>query len=739
MLDFDRAPNTKAMYRKLTSAGHPFMREHGAKCNRDECCLKGLRIAELPVGLGEDALTALEDTRAFCRNALHCLWEGRGPLLVVSVDNAHSNTYSMDVTKDSVTIRASSSRGAARAFYRLQNLMRLRRADFVRTGHYESAMDFALAYPAFKRQGINDMDYPEAYNENYLRRIARAGYTGFHLNLGASLFFKSDILPEMNHPQAEDNFKTLQSIVEKANRCGLDVYLSPYLVPYPENHPVFVNHPGTRGSRSIWGNEFVLCTSSPEVHAFFDEQFRLLFRSVPGLGGVILISGCEGWLHCYTATDQVDGQRCECPNCKDTSAEKTVAEMFNVIAKAVKQTDPAARCIVWNYGIFAWSDIGAEKFVSALSPDCDVMANFDTGEDYVLEGARGTYFDYSLTCVGPSAPCLQQEKTARKGHHQFLVKCESGTSLEYCSLQYSPTVQRWYHKFSNIADLNVNGALFNWKFVGYTGGLTQELAGLIASGERTDILNRLAIREFGKDNLPLIRKAWQYFDKAVGHHPFSINSAGYFKGPFYIGPAQPLILNPECPPKPPSCYFFNPNSRTPMFMTTLQFVEPFGVKVFRKTMHKLLVLWEKGCEYLDRIEPHSEDKYLAERIAEHRALCNLFKTFFHTAINMVDFYELRDSFHNAPYSPEEAKNKLLQMAEIAKSELKNTREALAIVKKYPAITYSYTYHYGISTEMCEYKIKHTIQLLKNDLPHYYYTLTFTRNRYPELLKIDIKE
>jgi len=31
MLDFDRAPNTKTMYRKLTSAGHPFMREHGAK------------------------------------------------------------------------------------------------------------------------------------------------------------------------------------------------------------------------------------------------------------------------------------------------------------------------------------------------------------------------------------------------------------------------------------------------------------------------------------------------------------------------------------------------------------------------------------------------------------------------------------------------------------------------------------------------------------------------------------
>jgi len=104
---------------------------------------------------------------------------------------------------------------------------------------------------------------------------------------------------------------------------------------------------------------------------------------------------------------------------------------------------------------------------------------------------------------------------------------------------------------------------------------------------------------------------------------------------------------------------------------------------------------------------------------------------------MVDFYELRDSFHDRPYSPEDAREKLFRMAEIANDELKNTREALETVRAYPILSYSYAYHYGISVEMCEFKISHTEQLLKTELPLLYYSLMFNRNRHPELLHFEM--
>lgn len=744
MLKYDRAPNTKAVYRKLTEQRHSFLRDASAVRRRNECSLRGMRIEALPATLKEDAQFALQDTRDFLRQALRCPLDGKGALLslaVTELPSSQPNSYTMEVKRNAIAIQATSSRGIAQALYRLQNLLRLRRAEYVKIGHYSSdgALSCALAYPAFKQDTTLELNYPEAYNENYLRRIARAGYTGFHLNLQASLFYTSSILPELTNPQAEKNAEILQKITARAARCGLDVFLCPYLEPFSHNHPVFANHPNTRGAKLVGSDTaHVLCTSSPEVLAFFDEQFRLLFRRIPALGGVILISGCEGWLHCHTACAQPVGSRCDCPNCDGKAPEETVAAMFNAIAKAVRQTAPAARCIIWNYGIFAWTSINAEKFIGALSPDCDIMANFDTGDDFSLQGARATYFDYSLSCVGPSTPCLRQHDAARKGNHRFLVKCESGTSLEYCALQYSPTVQRWYRKFTRIADLGTAGALFNWKFIGYTGGLTQELAGLMASGERKDILNRLAIREFGEDNLKAVRSAWDFLDKAIDFHPYSIQSAGYFKGPFYIGPAQPLVLDPECPPALPPCYYFTPNRRTSMIMTTLKFVEPFGIAAFRKALKRLLELWSKGCDALNQMNSHAEDSYLAGRIAEHQALCQLFKTYIRTAVNMVDFYEIRDSFHTKPYSPEMAKEKILRMAAIAKDELSNTRQALDIVKRFPLLAFSYTYHYGISTEMCEYKIAHTQELLKNGLPLLYYGLTFNRNRYPEFLHLDSK-
>ena len=732
MLNEQAAPFTVENYREMTDEGHVFLRDKSAKEKGNEICFAGIKVENSCEN--EAVSNALEDLKAFYRYSLEETFEGNEYFLNVSSrkKNGKSLQYSISIGKNGVTITAETPRGAARALFRLQAMMRLRRAPFLKKGTFDSSKDLspAVAYPAFSTYMTNEMDYPEAYHENYLKRLARTLYSGFHLNLQMAIFAKSELLSEFDHPDAEKNLETLRKIVACAEKFGLDVYLSYYLEPIKGDHPAFQNHPEIRGSRIVGtDNLYICCCSSDMVRRFYTEQAARLFREIPGLGGLLMIAGCEGWLHCHTACAQTPDGLCECPRCRELEPERSVADMFNMMAAGVKKVSPEADFVVWNYGIHAWSDVLGEKFVSYLSKDCTVMANFDTGDDFKLEGAEGTYFDYSFTCVGPSTPYKAQMALTQKRKMKMMAKCESGTPLEYCSLQYVPAMTRWERKYSNIIKMGSSGAVFNWKFVGYTEGLSQELAGLMSGGEQKNILKKLAAQHFGSDNVETVLQAWKKFDRAIDFHPFSIGSAGYFKGPFYIGPAQPLLLSTDTPADIPACFFWR-NGRSPLFMNSLAFVAPFGVNSFLRALNKLERYWGEGVAKLEELVLHPEDAYLSKEISAHKAICKLFLCFMKTAKAMVKFYALRESLLAERYTLEQGTEKLRQMREIALAEIENTQDAIEILKGNHRIAFCYGYRYGISVEMCEYKIQHTKRLIEKDLPQKHYGMTFSRQRHP---------
>ena len=720
-------PNLQWNYRRLTEKKHPFLLDEKAVPRKNEIRISSflIRGSDSP----ECLHNAAEDLLAFCREALRLNPEdGRGFPLHLSIrgEKGRNRDYRMEIGKEEITIHAATAYGAVCALFRLQNQLRLRRAPFLRKGVFDSrnALDPALTHPAFKSASTGTTDWPFAYPDGYLLGIARNGYTGFHLNLRMDLFSDSEILPELACRNAEKNREQLRNIINAADRFGLDVFLSLYLVPLPGNHALFSRHPELRGSRLIGTKDrYVLCSSHPLTLRFYAQEMRALFRQVPNLAGVIAISGCEGWLHCHTACAQNPDGSCDCPRCRKIEPEQSVAAMFAAMADAVAQSAPGARFIVWNYGIFSWTDIGAEKLIAHLPENCSVMANFDTGDSYRLEGARGVAFDYSLRCVGPSQPCLRQKEAAEKRGLEFMVKTESGASLEFCSLNCIPALSRWMRKYRRIRQ-TASGALFNWKFLGCNGELAQELAGLTASGETERILERLAIRDFGRENLRNVLCAWREFDRAMEHHPFSNPSAGYFKGPFFIGPAQPLFLTP--PDKLPPLFKNGGNS---MVMTDLTFVEPFGVKAFLKALKKMEKHWADGLSALDGILP-PEDAYRKAKIHSHLSLCRLFLCYIRTARHMTEFYALRESLHLEPYTPESVRETFSSMRRIAQAEQENTTLALQLLHSDKSLAFSYTYHYGISEAMCRFKLRHTEHLLQVELPRKFYGMQFAFNQRP---------
>ncbi len=725
-----KIPHFDWNHRRLTEDVRPVESDRKARPKKGEFAVSGFQVS-LPE-MEECVSVALDDLK----NTLRILAGDRigqsktVPLeIVIRSRSGRDRGYRMTLIPAGIRLEAETAFGAARALYRLRARLCLRRAPFLKTGTFDNqgSLDPALTYPAFKSVSIFSLDYPQAYPEGYLRKIARALYTGFHLNLHYSVFCRSHLLPELNDPSAEKNLAELNRIIRLAAKFGLEVYLSYYSSPLPGSHPVFQRLPEIRGSRMIGGEDsFVLCNSHPLVRKFYAENLRDLFSAAPGLGGVLTISGCEGWLHCHTACAQTVNGLCDCPRCREIEPEKSVAEMFNVMAAAVKSAAPQARLIVWNYGIFAWSDIGAERFISYLSKDCSVMANFDTGDAFGIEGVQGMAFDYSLRCTGPSQPYRKQQSAAARKTLNFLAKCESGAPLEYCSLNYVPAMTRWMRKFEGIRS-SAAGALYNWKFLGYNEGMAQELAGLSSAGEDSTILKRLAAREFGSANVSALMRAWRAFDRAMDHHPFSGPSAGYFKGPFFIGPAQPLFL--KVPARMPECLCYNRNPNQFLAMTDLTFAEPFGVQAMLRTLEKMLCLWRQGTEVLDSLR--GEDRYQRSALKTHRALCNMFLCFLETARNMTDFYAVRDSLHFESYTPEIIRGKLIRLKEIACSELTNAEKALMLLRSDRSLGFSAVYPPGITEEMLEYKIEHTRKLLKIELPFKLYSTLFSFNLHPE--------
>ena len=711
MYDLNSIPGGNTMYQRLSSPIAAIIPDPTVRKQKNEIRAATFRCsdyAEIP-----QIHYALEDLK-------HSVASFTGPEIQLNITTdqpaGKSRHYTLSITEGSISIHADTPAGAARAIRRITAKLNLRKAPFLEKGQWSSAdsLEVSLTHPAFKMDKTNTLNWPEAYPEHYLRRIAAAGYTGFHINVDMTLFCRSNMLPEFTNPDAEKNLEELQQLTNLAEQFGLDVYLSLYLHPIPGDHPVFLRRPDLRGSRFINSDKYyILCSSLEEVHEFYAEQMRHLFSNVPNLGGLLLISGCEGWLHCHTANHPET-----CPICADKDIEKTTAAMFNRMAAAIRQTAPEARCIVWNYGIFAWTDINAEKFISYLSSDCTVMANFDTGDEFSIAGASGTYFDYSLSCTGPSKPYSAQQHHAATNGNAFMAKLESGAPLEFCSLAYVPAMTRWQRKFDGVM-ASASGALFNWKFIGYNGGLSQEAAGLTSMGEGgSDLVKKIAIREFGKKNAAAAVAAWKHFDKAMDFHPFSRNSAGYFKGPFFIGPAQPLFFN--LPQETPDI-FQNRHVKRAVWMTDLTFCEPFGVKAMLYALRKMEYHMDKACTLMP------------DNAGFHGALCRMFLCFIRTAINMTEFYRLRETFHLDPYTPEQAEKMLRSLQDIARKEIQNTETAVELLKEYPELAFCYIYRHGISLEQCQWKLEHTKNLIERELPMKFYDLTFIRNRHPEWL------
>lgn len=386
---------------------------------------------------------------------------------------------------------------------------------------------------------------PDYLSDDGFRLYAHYGVTHMMIYGELLCYTHSRIFPELNHPDYEHHLSMLAEASRRAARYGVQfayLLVAPRLRP---EHPVFRNHPSAMGSRRTsegkgfnpWHN---LCTSDPDVRAFYSETMESLFRAVPELGGVILIVAEESFYHCHMRKWSMDKP---CPRCFARHPEEVVAEAVEAVTSGVHRASPDAFVAVWSYLPTQWKDPVGPEYLARYPKDTVYFDQIDTN-DWIPKGRlRKWVWDYSIDYAGPCEIFRRRVELARQLGQPVFIKTETAIGLEMFQYPYVPALQRLADKWQVVRDQHPAGVHQAWLFYGMFGSRAEELGFWAAYGSdipRDQFLREMAIRDFGPEAANSIVRAWELMSEAVGHIP-SLCTPVYYTGPSFLGPAHPLV------------------------------------------------------------------------------------------------------------------------------------------------------------------------------------------------------
>jgi hypothetical protein len=258
---------------------------------------------------------------------------------------------------DKIVIEGGGSAGLWAGLAWMEQEMRLRHGPFLPEGRWERRAQWPVQMSASvwgSNYSVPDLD-PEYLGDDSFRLYAHYGVNVMMLHGDLLCYVKSDILPELSHPDYERHIAVLKQAAARALRYGVRLNFHVESPKLKADHPVFKNHAELRGTgfeAAHDGPVHVLCSLHEKTLAFYEETFGRLFREVPDLAGVTLIPFMESFFHCHMCA----GSKYPCARCNNVPPEDsdsmivtTLSGIVNRIARSIKQAQPRAYTAVWIY------------------------------------------------------------------------------------------------------------------------------------------------------------------------------------------------------------------------------------------------------------------------------------------------------------------------------------------------------------------------------------------------------
>lgn len=592
-------------------------------------------------------------------------------------------SFTIAVTPGRVQIRGRDAAGLRDGVVRLVNLMGLRQAPFLEIREQIYRPRLGVRIGTLPWQGS-------------CRDLLFFGYNALLLSGGGfHEISRSDAIPELKRRRDPHILQKLKAAAREAVQYGLKTYFwTDTRNKFPKDDPVFVAHPDLRGPVTHKADgDYILCTEHPLVQRYYTETVAGVFRDIPGLWGLGVIIGGEGFYHCFMHPHGAPGGHTTCPRCEALGPDVVVSKLCNRLARAARSINPAAQVVAWPYSAeHVWAMNGAmSRTIARLEPGVGLLTEIE--KEALVEKPDGVSmlaWDYSIDVIGPCERAKQQIGECRAHGIPVYMKSEPELAFEASRLSHVPCLDRWFERAEALAACGASGAMVVPAFRNFYGSSTAESNLWMwwdPCRNKEWILDRLADRLAGAQAGPALRRAWRLVSEAIAWSP---NIPAYYNGPHYLGPAHPMCADPDR--KMPAVfygqYLFRAEitdeeglRKRPTFWTNVA-NGPVMLKFYRR-MEELL---GAAVSEINRTEAQVPPRCRLPYRAETSAI----RWFYHTARTEANFYEaciLRDRLRDWLARPAksravagEARALYRRWRQVLLAEQRNAREALPVAK-----------------------------------------------------------
>jgi hypothetical protein len=659
-----------------------------------------------------------------------------------SAAQPHPERYQLTITKDRIDILADDDEAAMRALFHLQREMLNHRAPILPLGSSDRSpkWELRIGYPVIHKPMDDPADYLD-YPDTYLLNMSRFGYNATFFYLDLLSYIPRDIEPLLAHPDHDLMLDNLRRAARRLQSFGLRPLLHTNTLALPADHPLFAKYPTMRGAETGYAGHHgshCLCSSDPRVHSLFQRTLAYLFQAVPELAGTVLIVGGECFLHCYSRPLSRHLNGTSCPRCSQQTPDRIISNLVNLVTDSVTTLRPGAHVLVWQYSAFNWGDTGTQmKLVSQLDPRASVLETFVKDSWLTIDGTRSYIFDYSISQLGPAPRFTRFRQATRQHNLKLFAKTESSQCIEMFTVPRLPIMHRWAKRAELLRQANLAGVHVAWRFYGFCAQATDEIIDHFAWQDQPDgdaLLQQIATRDFGPHAASSVLRAWRYFSDAFAHFPYCCGTIGfpYLKGPFYIGPAHPLVFDLTAPLDLSADFFVIDLTlaevlrdttqlaarRQPTFFIDTTWTQPFGPVKIRPALLKLERIWRKGLPLLHSALATSQGRE-RERLHFELDLATIIHCSCVTAINLLDLQQTRNHIVSNACTPAKLKRACLQALEILKRERDNAQRALPVAQRRGSFGFGATYGRAFSADLIQQKLEHTNKQIAGGIANFY--------------------
>ena len=607
---------------------------------------------------------------------------------------SEAKAYCLKVSENNIIICGSNERGMAQGSYYIEDLLNFKEAPILEEGE---TMREALFSPRMTHSGWGMDEFPD----EHLNAIAHAG-------MDSILVFTKGV------DMTTKGYLDFNDLIDRAAKYGIDLYLYSYLKS--------LKHP-----------------SEKDAAEHYDNTYGKLFEACPRAKGVILVGeSCE-----FPSKDleNTTGEFWDTPNEGIRPVKPSPGwwpcldypEWLEMIKNTVRKYSPEAEIVFWTYNWGCTPEKNRLALINSLPEDIPLQVTFEMVEKIQAENIVRPVMDYSIGFPGPSRYFSSEAIAARKKNIRLYTMANTGgMTWDFGTVPYIPVPQQWAKRHDALLNAHEDWGLcglMESHHYGFSPSIVSELSKWhywSPTVNATEILKKIAVRDFGIDGAKHALAAWQFWSDAINDIPIT-NEDQY--GPLRIGASYPFIFHPDITrifqsqviDMPSAEYahfgggaiiktFYHPFENEQQSPGAIRF--PIEIKALKNAISK----WQSGINELGRaLEATPENK--RPKAQKMLGLGKYIITTLTTTIHCKQWWRLNQKLLTE-CDIQTALNLVDELEHLLKSEIVNAEQTIPLVDADSRLGWEPSMEYMTDRKHLEWKIKHSKRVLEYDLTTY---------------------